>query len=135
MHLYHFLGRDKRIVLKRGQKQPFWGCFWRFLGRNSASLGPIDTPQVREVVLNTFRTFSAPLRPKYFSNVEKRARARFFSAKCILGCKGAEKVRNVFRTTSPTWGVRFGPKLAELHPKNMLNQPQKRLFLAPFQLK
>ena len=52
------LGRDFRIAVKT---RPFGGRFSPFLGRNSASLGPICTPQVRQVVLNTLRTFSATL--------------------------------------------------------------------------
>ena len=52
------LARDFRNVV---QNSPFWGRFSPFLGCNSASLGPICMPQVREVVLNTLRTFSATL--------------------------------------------------------------------------
>ena len=44
-----------------GENTPKRGRFSLFLGRNSASLGPICTPRVREVVPNTFRSFSATL--------------------------------------------------------------------------
>ena len=64
---------------------------------------------------------------------EKRAPARFFDAKCILGCKVAEKLRNVFRTTSRTCGVSIETNLVELPPENHQKQSQKGLFLAPFQ--
>ena len=73
--------------------------------------------------------------PDLLLKLEKRAGAgaRFSTFKSKTCCKVAEKVRNVFRTTSRTCGVSIGPKLAELRPKNRQKQPQTRLFLACFQ--
>jgi len=46
------------------------------LGRNSVSLGPIGTPQVREVVFNKFRTLSATLEHVFTFGVPKASRRK-----------------------------------------------------------
>ena len=77
-----------------------------------------------------------PPKTLFFQKRRKQAHHACFRTFKSKSCpKVAEKVRNVFRTTSRTCGVSIEPKLAELHPKNRLNRPQKGLFLAPFQHK
>ena len=88
------------------------------MGRNSASLGPIDTPQVGQVVLNTFRSFCATLQPKIHLALEKRARARarFSSFKSKSGNSG------VLRPLRGRCGAAQRPQKP---PKNPPTQPPK----------
>jgi len=64
----------------------------------------------------------------FLSKTKKARRACFFAAKSKKCYKVAEKLRNVFGTTSRTRGVQIGPKLAELRPKNRLKRPLFGVF-------
>ena len=56
--VFYVLARDVRNV---ATNSPFWAHFGPFSGRNSANLGPIVTPKVGDIFLNTLRIFSATL--------------------------------------------------------------------------
>ena len=59
--VFYVLARDVRNV---ATNSPFWAHFGPFSGRNSASLGPIVTPKVGDIFLNTLHTFCATLQPR-----------------------------------------------------------------------